>query len=83
MPQIQKARRDLMGQIAVTFKGDEGKEFERYFSEMRAGISWPIRDLPGYVAILGLFSGTIFGKAGSLMLVYWMPRISFTRPITS
>jgi hypothetical protein len=70
MPQIQKAQRDLMGQIAVTFKGDDGKEFERYFSEMRAGISWPIRDLPGYVAILGLFSGAIFGKADSLMLVY-------------
>ena len=70
MPEILKAQRDLMGQIAVTFVGDDGKEFERYFSEMRAGISWPIRDLPGYMAILGLFSGGIFGKADSLMLVY-------------
>ena len=43
IPEIVKAQRDLMGQLAITFKDDEGKEFVKAFSELRAGISWPIR----------------------------------------
>ena len=37
MPQIIKAQRDLMGQIAVTFKGDDGKEFEGIFPKCGPG----------------------------------------------
>jgi hypothetical protein len=70
VPEIVKAQRDLSGQLAITFKDDEGKEFEKAFSELRAGISWPIRSLPGYMAILGLYSGAVFGKPDSLMLLY-------------
>jgi hypothetical protein len=70
VPEIVKAQRDLSGQLAITFKDDEGKEFEKAFSELRAGISWPIRSLPGYMAILGLYSGAVFGKPESLMLLY-------------
>ena len=70
VPEIVKAQRDLTGQLAITFKDDEGKEFVKAFSELRAGISWPIRALPGYMAILGLYSGAVFGKPDSLMLLY-------------
>ena len=70
MPEIVKAQRDLAGQLAITFKDDDGKEFVKAFSELRAGVSWPIRSLPGYLAILGLYSGAVFGKADSLMLLY-------------
>ena len=70
VPEIVKAQRDMMGQLDITFKDDEGKEFVKAFSELRAGISWPIRALPGYMAILGLYSGTSFGKPDSMMLLY-------------
>jgi hypothetical protein len=70
VPEIVKAQRDLTGRLAVIFKDDDGKEFAKAFSELRAGISWPMRELPGYMAILGLYSGAVFGKADSLMLVY-------------
>ena len=70
VPEIVKTQRELTGRLAVTFKDDEGKEFVKAFSELRAGISWPIRDLPAYMAILGLYSGAVFGKPDSLMLLY-------------
>jgi len=70
VPEIVKAQRDLTGQLGITFKDDEGKEFVKFFSELRAGISWPIKALPGYMAILGLYSGAVFGKPESLMLLY-------------
>jgi hypothetical protein len=72
MPQIVKTQRELTGEFSVTFKsGDgEGKEFTKAFSEIRAGVSWPIRLLPGYIAIIGLYAGSIFGKENSHMLIY-------------
>jgi len=71
MPEIKKVERDLMGQFAVTFLDkDDGKEFTKAFTELRAGICWPLRSFPGYLCILGLFSGAVFGKENSLMLVY-------------
>ncbi len=70
MPEIIKAQRDLTGKLAIAFKGDDGKEFETAFSDIRAGVSWPIRSLPGYLAILGLYSGAVLGNTDSLMLIY-------------
>jgi hypothetical protein len=70
VPPIVKAQREITGQLAITFKDDEGKELVKAFSELRAGLSWPIRSLPGYMAILGLYSGAAFGKADSLLLLY-------------
>jgi hypothetical protein len=71
IPNPLKAQRELTGQLAITFlNGDTGKEFVRSFTELRAGISWPIRALPGYMAIVGLYSGAVFGKPDSLMLLY-------------
>ena len=70
VPPIVKAQREITGQLAITFKDDEGKELVKAFSELRAGLSWPIRSLPGYMAILGLYSGAAFGKPDSLMLLY-------------
>jgi hypothetical protein len=70
IPEIVKVQRDLTGQLGITFKDDDGKEFVRFFSELRGGISWPIKALPGYMAILGLYAGAVFGKPDSLMLLY-------------
>jgi hypothetical protein len=71
MPEIKKVQRDLMGQFTVTFLDkDDGKEFTKAFTELRAGICWPLRAFPGYLCILGLLSGAAFGKENSLMLVY-------------
>ncbi len=71
MPEIKKAQRDLMGLFTITFTDkDDGKEFTKAFSELRGGICWPIRAFPGYLCILGLFAGAVFGKEDSLMLVY-------------
>ncbi len=69
VPTILKAEKDLTGRIAVTFKGDEG-EFSQAFSEFQGGISWPLRTMLGYLCIIGLFSGAIYGAAGSMMHVY-------------
>ena len=71
MPEIKKTERDLNGQFVINFiNKDDGKEFSRAFSELKAGIFWPLRGFPGYLCIAGLFSLTLFGKEDSLMLVY-------------
>lgn len=70
MPEILKAERDLAGNLAVHFKDDDGKEVVKAFSEIRAGVSWPIRSMKGYLAILGLYSGAMLGNADSLMHIY-------------
>jgi hypothetical protein len=74
MPKIVKAERDLTGRLAIKFEdvdpGAKEKEFTKAFSELRGGISWPIRSVPGYFCVLGLFAGTKFGTENSTMLVY-------------
>ncbi len=71
MPEIKKTERDLMGQFTIDFVNkDDGKEFTNAFTELRAGISWPIQEFPGYMCVLGLFSGAVFGTENTLMLVY-------------
>lgn len=69
LPQIVKAERNLTGEIVITFK-EEDKETETAFSDIRAGISWPIRSLPGYLCIMGLLSAAQVGQPKSLMLIY-------------
>ena len=70
-PRPQKAQRDLTGLLTVTFHNmDDGKEFTKAFTELRAGVSWPIRSIRGYMCILGVLAGKAFGKENSLMLVY-------------
>ena len=74
MPKFLKAERDMAGQLAIKFEdldpGAKDKEFTKCFTELRAGISWPIRAVPGYLCVLGLFAGVKFGTPNSLMLVY-------------
>jgi hypothetical protein len=71
MPEFKKARRELTGHLALTFLNkDNNQEFTKAFTELRAGISWPIRSVPGYLCVLGLYYGTKFGVENSLMLVY-------------
>jgi len=69
VPEIIKAERDLTGLTAITFKGDP-ENIIKAFSDIRAGISWPVRALPGYLCILGLLSGAQVGQEGPLMLIY-------------
>ena len=74
MPKIKKAERDLTGRLAITFEdldpGAKEKEFVKAFSELRGGVSWPIRSVPGYYCVLGLFAGMRFSTENSTMLVY-------------
>ena len=70
-PRPQKAQRDLTGLLTVTFRNmDDGKEFIKAFSELRSGISWPIRAVRGYLCVIGVLAGQVFAKENSLMLVY-------------
>ena len=77
LPEILKAERNLMGSISIKFKGEQG-EFEKAFSDIRAGISWPIKALPGYVCILGLLAGTSHPAPASLVLLYEKEYPSYT-----
>ncbi len=74
VPRVIKAERDLTGLLTIKFEDldpeAKEKEFTKAFSELRAGISWPIRAVPGYLCVLGLFAGMQFGTEQSSMLVY-------------
>ncbi len=70
IPEIVKAKRDLVGSISITLKDDAGKEFEKAFASLRSGICWPFRAMPGYFCVVGLLSGAQVGAEGSMMLVY-------------
>lgn len=67
---IIKAKRDLIGLVTIDFKDSEGKEFNKTFTHIKAGICWPLRDKPGYVCIVGLLSGAQIGQKDSMMLIY-------------
>ena len=71
-PRPQKAQRDLTGLLTVTFRNmDDGKEFIKAFSELRAGVSWPIRAVRGYLCVLGLLAGKAFGKYRKTMSTFF------------
>ncbi len=72
LPEIVKAMRDFSGSISVEFKSEvPGKENEkRNFQQIRGGLSWPTRDLPAYICILGQYSGTITAAPGSVRLLF-------------
>ena len=74
LPKVLKAERDLGGQLTIKFEdldpGAKDKEFTHAFSEIRAGIAWPFRSVPGYLCVLGLFAGARFGSEKATMLIY-------------
>jgi hypothetical protein len=77
LPQIVKAERDLTGAVSIRFKGEDG-EFENSFRDIRAGVSWPIKALKGYMCIVGLLSATSIAGRASLMLIYEKEYGSYT-----
>lgn len=74
MPKLIKAERDLTGLLTVKFEdqdpGTREKEITRTFAEIRAGIAWPFRAVPGYTCILGHFAAVPWGAEKSTMLLY-------------
>ncbi len=76
VPKILKTERDLTGLFTIEFENldpdipEKEKKFSKPFSELRAGIAWPIRNVPGFLCIIGHYPGCRFGVENSLMLIY-------------
>jgi hypothetical protein len=69
-PKIIKREKDLTGNTTLTFQSGDDKPYDRSFSDMRGGLSWPIRDKGGFLVVLGLLNGAKPGAANAIDLIY-------------